>query len=176
MLESSCQRDCSERAKVRCSTWLIGLFIILADQFSKYLTVTYLPVQHHSFQTYPYGGIGVFKNFMGIEFSLNHMTNTGAAWGLLGDHQIPLMVFRICLIMGLLFYLSRSNPYPSWQIPFVMVIAGAASNVIDFFVYGHVIDMFHFVLWGYDFPVFNIADSAISVGIFLLFFLSWIHS
>jgi signal peptidase II len=121
---------------------------------------------------YPYGGIGIFKNLWGIEFSINHMTNKGAAWGLFGHYQLPLLIFRMGLIGGLGVYLFCFNRRFSWQIPLMLILAGAIGNVLDYFLYGHVVDMLHFVLWGYDFPVFNLADSAITIGISSLFLLS----
>lgn len=77
------------------------------------------------------------------------------------------------LIAGLCVYLFCFNRDSSWQIPLILIIAGAVGNVADFFLYGHVVDMLHFVFWGYDFPIFNVADSAISIGIGLLFVISW---
>jgi signal peptidase II len=150
----------------------IGLLILLLDQLSKGLVSHYLPVLDAFLYWYPYGGIGVFKDVGGIEFSINHMTNTGAAWGAFSHYQVPLIVLRMGLIMGLLIYLFYFNRHPLWQIPLLMIIAGAIGNVLDFFIYGHVVDMFHFVFWGMDFPVFNVADSAISIGIGALFFLN----
>lgn len=114
---------------------------------------------------YPYGGIGIFKNFLGIEFSISHQINHGAAWGMLADFQIPLLYLRIALISFLFIYTIFFNTNPKRNIPFVLIIAGATGNVIDYFLYGHVVDMLHFVLWGYDFPVFNLADSAIFIGV-----------
>jgi signal peptidase II len=49
-----------------------------------------------------------------------------------------------------------------------MILAGAVGNVFDCIVYGHVIDMFCFIFWGYIYPVFNIADAAIFCGILML--------
>ncbi len=166
----------SQDAKLSISLVWIGLFVLLMDQVTKGLVYAYLPVLDSSLHWYPYGGIGIFKNFIGLEFSINHMTNTGAAWGVLGNYQLPLIILRIGLIIGLCYYLICCNRETSWQIPLVLIIAGALGNVLDFFIYGHVVDMFHFVLWGYDFPVFNVADSAISIGIALLFLLSWLKA
>ncbi|WP_068471181.1 signal peptidase II [Candidatus Protochlamydia phocaeensis] len=154
----------------------VGLFILLADQLSKFLVYRFIPLMDASTYWYPYGGIGIFRNLWGIEFSINHMTNKGAAWGFLGNYQLPLIVLRIILISGLSIYLFFYNSTRAWQLPLILIIAGAVGNVLDFFIYGHVVDMLHFVLWGYDFPVFNIADSAISIGIGLLFLLSWIKA
>lgn len=151
----------------------LGLGIIFFDQLSKAVTFYFLPVIHSQAYIYPYGGVGIFKNFLGIEFSLNHMTNFGAAWGAFGDYQLALLVFRIVLIAFLIVYLVRFNKEKSWQIPLVLVISGAIGNVIDYFIYGHVIDMFHFIFWGLDYPVFNLADAAISIGIGWLFLMSF---
>ena len=143
----------------------LALFILCLDQITKFMSLTYLPSVEAFPYHYPYGGVGVFRNFLGIEFSLVHMTNRGAAWGVFGDYQLFLIIFRIILISALCLYFFRQRTTIHWKFPFIMVIAGAFGNVLDYFLYGHVIDMIHFVLWGYDFPIFNIADTAISLGI-----------
>jgi signal peptidase II len=159
-------------AKVSDSLLWFGIFVLLFDQLTKALVYAYLPVIDSALYWYPYGGIGIFQNFAGVEFSINHMTNTGAAWGVFGNYQLPLIILRIGLILGLCLYLFYFNRYSSWRLPLILILAGATGNVLDFFIYGHVVDMLHFVIWGYDFPVFNFADSAISIGIGSLFFLS----
>lgn len=127
-----------------------------------------------SFYAYPYGGIPIFKNFLGIEFSISHLTNHGAAWGMLSNYQDLLLIVRIFLIIGMLVYLVYINRIKAWRFPLALMIVGATGNIIDYFIYGHVVDMLHFVLWGYDFPVFNIADSAVTIGVaWLLISSSW---
>ena len=111
---------------------------------------------------------GIFRNFFGIEFSVIHATNTGAAWGMFRNFQIPLLILRMILVIGLLVYLMFWNSQKSWRIPLTLITVGAIGNIIDAFLYGHVIDMFNFVLWGYDYPVFNVADSAIFIGVFMI--------
>lgn len=150
----------------------LGILVFIADFISKYLTNAYLPIMQRNWLWYPYGGIGVFKNFLGIEFSLSHQINRGAAWGMLADYQLPLLYLRIGLIAVLIIYMIFFNKHTNWGIPLALIIAGATGNVIDYFLYGHVVDMLHFVLWGYDFPVFNIADSAIFIGVTLLIIIS----
>lgn len=154
----------------------IFLFVLAVDFASKYLTHTYLPVMNRSWLWYPYGGIPVFKNFFGIEFSVSHQINHGAAWGALSEYQIPLLYLRITLIAILIVYVLWMNKHPNRKIPLALIIAGAIGNVIDYFLYGHVVDMLHFVLWGYDFPVFNLADTAIFLGIVTLMILSSLES
>lgn len=150
-----------------------GLLLIFFDLLSKFLVVQYLPSSDLFIYSYPYGGIPVFKDFLGIQFSINYVANTGAAWGLFGDHQVLLLWARIILISSLLLYLTCFNKQKSWTLPLTFICAGAIANVSDYFFYGHVVDMLHFILWGYDFPVFNIADAAISVGVGLFFIFNW---
>jgi len=152
---------------------VLVVVVFTLDVTSKFLTHHYLPLMTQSLP-YPYGGIGVFENIMGIEFSLSHTTNTGAAWGLFANSQHILIAFRIALVIGLIVYGVGFNKNPTITMPLTLVTTGAACNVLDFFTYGHVVDMFHFVLWGYDYPVFNVADTAIFCGIAWLMIRSFV--
>ncbi len=155
----------------------IALFIFLSstifilDRLIKgYVNLNIMPISM-VFPFYPYGGIGVFQNWWGgIDFSINHVTNTGAAWGFLATFDQWLLILRVALIIGIVAYLFFFNKAKEKQLPFVFILTGAIGNVVDHFVYGHVIDMFHFKFWGYSFAVFNIADIAIFCGVALLFF------
>ena len=152
----------------RWGPWGLGLLVLGADSLTKAWTHQHLPLMSQASPAYPYGGIPIFKNFFGIEFSLSHMINHGAAWGWGGSYQKWLLALRIGLILALFFYVIAYNTKPLLRFPFALILAGAIGNVIDYFIYGHVVDMFHFVLWGYDFPVFNVADSSIFLGILWL--------
>lgn len=151
---------------------MVGLLVLCLDILSKYFVHATLPMMGESLPIYPYGGIPLFQNFLGIEFSITHITNRGAAWGTLGGYQDYLLVARVLLIGAMIVYLTRLKGRPVMQLFLSLVICGALGNVIDYFVYGHVVDMFNFVLWGYPFPVFNVADSAVCVGIFGLIVMS----
>lgn len=153
----------------------LGLSILLLDAVTKYFTQEALPLIAYSDSYYPYGGVGVFENFGGVEFSLVHAINRGAAWGVLSNFQVPLLILRIILVAVLAYFLLFLNKHRLWRLPLTLIVAGATGNIIDYFIYGHVIDMFHFVLWGYSFPVFNVADSAISLGITWMFILSFFN-
>lgn len=146
----------------------IGIWIIVVDFLSKLWVHKMLPLMSYRYPFYPYGGVPVFEDFFGIEFSITHLTNRGAAWGIFGAYQDYLFAFRIVLILGMIIYLFYLNKYSSLGLPLCLVISGALGNVIDYFVYGHVVDMFHFLFWGYSFPVFNVADSAVCLGVIWL--------
>jgi len=155
-------------ARDRRRLWAAGaiaLVVLVIDFLTKAWVHQHLPLMH-THEAFPYGGLPVFKNLFGVEFSISHLTNRGAAWGTLGDYQVPLVAVRIVLILGMIAYLAFFNKRASWTFPLALITAGAIGNVVDYFLYGHVVDMFHFILWGYDFPVFNVADAAVSLGIF----------
>lgn len=116
---------------------------------------------------YPFGGIPIWENVLGVSFSLNFVGNTGAIWGLFQGHAWPLFLFRLLVIAVLAGYLYR-RPKASWGM--WLVVVGAIGNVLDYLFYGYVVDFFHFVLWGYSFPIFNVADSYICLGAISLLF------
>jgi signal peptidase II len=143
--------------------WSVFFFVLVFDAFCKvWVYQSIEPMDYYEY-TYPYGGVDLFSNFLGIEGSLVYAKNTGAAWGLFAGYQIPLLVVRIALIGVLVVsFFSSNRQHP---IAMAMILAGAFGNILDYFFYGHVVDFFHFILWGWDYPVFNIADSAIFLGI-----------
>jgi len=126
---------------------------------------------------YPYGGIGLFRNFLGIEGSITFVSNYGAIWGVLSSYPTLLVAIRIILISVMLFTLVLYTPSkPYLRMAMALLLGGAISNVLDSFIYGYVVDMIHIIFWGFDYPVFNIADSCICIGIFILIIDSLFYS
>lgn len=155
----------------------VGLFsfFLLLDVLTKYYTCLYIPKMSRSHSSFPFGGIGIFGDFFGISFSLNHVENQGAPWGIFSAYSSLLFIARLLIIVALIFYVSYFNHIKARRFPVWLIITGAIGNVIDYVLYGHVIDMFYFVFWGYSYPVFNIADSMICSGIFILVLHSLFH-
>lgn len=149
--------------------FLIALSLLAVDAWLKAYVHSHIPLMNGLQRVYPYGGIPVFKNCMGIQFCIVHVLNTGAAWGMFRSAQELLLLVRVVVILGLLLYLFTSRKTDYVKFCLMLIAAGAIGNVIDSFVYGHVVDMFYFNFWGFSYPVFNIADSAIFLGVALLF-------
>ena len=155
--------------------WAICIFILVlvCDQLSKSWIHNYIPHMLLSSPYYPYGGIGIFEDWGGIQLSITHATNTGAAWGIFNQFPLILVLVRLFVVTCLVIYFLQSKLSELWLIPGALVLAGALGNIIDYFNFGHVVDMFYFRFWGYSYPVFNVADSSIFIGIVLLFFVYW---
>ena len=149
------------------SFFLIFLSIVAFDILSKAHVNYHIPMLNSVFNEYPYGGIAIWQNVFGTNFSINHVTNTGGAWGILSNFSIPLLIVRIGVVSGLIVYLFFYNKKHIYHIPLTMIIAGATGNILDAFIYGHVIDMIHFSYKAHSFPLFNIADSFIFLGVAL---------
>ena len=148
---------------------LLGLFILVIDYFSKVSVYSHIPYYGAAASIYPYGGIGIFQGILwGIDFSINLVFNKGAALGILSQYQDLLLYFRMVLILAMLIYLLFFNRVAARSYFLTFVLAGAVGNVIDYYKYGFVIDFFHFNFWGYTYPLFNVADMAICIGIILL--------
>lgn len=101
-------------------------------------------------------------------FSLDHRWNKGISWGLFSssDSHVILLGVSFVLVLILLGWLLRAS---SWgRIGLSLMIAGALGNVWDRIADGAVFDFLH-VHWGrWSFPVFNIADTLISVGVLVM--------
>jgi len=150
--------------------FVIFALILFIDFTTKYWVAHHLPIiQPHV--GYPFGGIGIFQSSL-ITFSIVHTTNTGIAWGMLADFQTALLIFRILITAGIITYLAFFKPSKHLQIPLTLIAAGACGNIVDYFIYGHVIDMFYFIFYRYSYPIFNIADASIFCAVAYLIFTS----
>lgn len=138
------------------------------DAALKYWVDQHLTSIHYSSPFYPFGGIEVFQDFLGIDFSINKASNTGGAWGIFSSFPKALLIARIGIILSLLIYAIFFNKDRRRDLSFMLVLTGAAANIGDTFIYGSVVDMFHFVLWGYSFPIFNVADMLIFFGVSIM--------
>ncbi len=133
------------------------LFTLLSDQFSKLLVIKNL-VLGESINILPF-------------FNIVRVQNKGVTFGLLSGTLQPI-VFIILSLIVVAFLIDYARKNKNYR-PFIgMIIGGALGNVIDRIVHGSVVDFLDFHLGSYHWPAFNIADSAIVMGVFVLFFIS----
>ena len=134
---------------------MVILVLILLDQFSKYLVVTNIGL-HLSIEIIP--------DF----FELTYVRNTGMGFSLLeGALNLFYIVTPFAII--LLAYLLYKDRHTKWynQLSFLLMIGGAIGNYIDRLRLGYVIDFLSFDIFSYHFPIFNLADTFLTVGVAL---------
>lgn len=139
--------------------WLaLAALLVAADQFAKFAAVHYLAVNKAVAVT-PF-------------FNLVLVYNSGAAFSILSDAAGWQRLLFIAIAMGAavwIVYLLRKYPHHRlFALALSLVLAGAVGNVIDRIWIGAVIDFLDFHAFGYHWPAFNVADSAITCGAALL--------
>src|SRR5262249_23999147 len=112
---------------------------------------------------------------LGQFLELAYVQNSGVAFSLLSSDSIKFLFIAIAIgVIGYLYWRNRDDGSLLLKFSFGLVVGGAIGNLIDRFRLGYVVDFIHFHIPGrFEFAVFNVADSAISIGVVLLAFLLW---
>ena len=131
-----------------------SFLVLAADQISKYMVRANMR---------PYESIPVIKNI----FHLTYVNNTGAAFSMLRGKILFFTVFSSAVIIALVYALIKLPLEKRIRLLLALIIGGATGNLIDRVRFGYVVDFLDFRVW----PVFNIADCAIVVGVAILAFI-----
>jgi signal peptidase II len=104
--------------------------------------------------------------------SLIYIGNTGSAFGLLANQAFLIIIISIAGLLFILLFLRYLSPASTLSIVSIgLILGGAVGNLIDRLRFGYVTDFIYFRLWGnFHWPAFNIADAAITVGVFVLIY------
>jgi signal peptidase II len=135
-------------------TVVLIVSILILDRVTKITAEFLLPL---------HGSVPVIKGF--FHFTLVH--NTGAAFGLFRNLVLQLVLATGFVLFFLWFSLMKAHRTPglaAYRLPLCLVFGGALGNLVDRVFLGYVIDFLDFRIW----PVFNIADSVITIGAVLL--------
>ena len=133
--------------------FVLSLLVLLLDQASKAWMMRFLETT----PSYP---------IVPDVFHLTLVKNTGVAFGMLKGYSIPVTAGTLVLVVGLFWSLIRQVEARGglFIFSFSLVLGGAVGNLADRFRFGGVIDFLDFRVW----PVFNVADSCITVGAALI--------
>ncbi len=126
---------------------IILTVIVVLDQISKYLVTSALRL-HES--------VPVINGI----FHLTVVHNRGAAFGLLKNQVYLFILTAFAAILLIFFHLRKHTGVSAYTVGLSLILAGAVGNLIDRLRFGYVLDFLDFRVW----PVFNVADSAITVG------------
>lgn len=134
---------------------IVTIVLVLVDQFTKYLTVTNLAL---------YETIEFIPRFM----SFTYIQNEGAAWSILEGQMWFFYLVTIIVSAVLIYFIySEGKKDKIYGTILAIILGGTLGNFIDRLFYQYVIDMIkvEFI----SFPVFNLADSFLTIGVILLF-------
>ena len=135
-------------------TYIIAVLVIIFDILSKNFIEGNASL--HSFE--------VIKNF----FYITYVKNTGMAWSLLNNQTLLLTIISAVVVIFIVYYICTNKLNTMYKVIYGLILGGAIGNLYDRIMFQYVRDFLDFYIFGYNFPVFNIADSALTIGIFLL--------
>lgn len=135
--------------------YIITLVIFILDQITKSLISTYLKLNE---------SIEIIKDF----FYIRYINNKGASWGILENNRILLIGLSIIAIIMIIRYSYSFKKTKLNTYGFGLLLGGILGNLSDRLIFGYVKDFLDFIIFRYDFPVFNIADISIVIGVILL--------
>jgi signal peptidase II len=151
-----------ESALYRAAYFIVSLAVLLLDQWTKGIITRTFDV-HQS--TTVVGGL----------FDLTYVRNSGAAFGLFAsvDSSIKAVILNSVAVLVFIvvsaYALRSSHKSVRLQVGFALILGGAIGNLMDRVRFGYVVDFLDFSISGHHWPAFNVADSAICVGVGLLF-------
>ena len=140
---------------------IISGSMIVLDQYTKFMVTLHIPLNY---------SVQVVEGF----FNLTHIRNSGVAFGLFADQQYEykalmfITISTIAIMAILVIFHQNPKSKKLVQMGLILIFSGAIGNLIDRTLHGEVIDFVDFVVNGHHFPAFNIADSCITIGVFLM--------
>ena len=134
----------------------LACIVLMIDQFIKVLIRTKMQLNQV---------VIIIPKF----FSIHYLKNTGAAFSILRDNTIILIIISVAMIYLINRFIEKEKKLSERQKIYIgILLGGIFGNLIDRIAYRGVIDYLSFTFFGYNFPVFNLADIGITVGVFLL--------
>lgn len=134
---------------------LICVITLFLDQISKSIISAFFEIGQ---------SFTLIKNF----FSITYINNYGAAWNIFENQNIFLIILSLIALIIIYRYMYVFKTNKKNNLAFGLALAGITGNLIDRVLFGYVRDFLDFNIFGYDYPVFNIADIAVVFGVILL--------
>ncbi|OKL37198.1 signal peptidase II [Domibacillus mangrovi] len=137
--------------------YVLTLLVILLDQWTKWLIVASMEM-------------GESVKVMNDIFHITSHRNRGAAWGMLEGQFWLFYIITAVVVVALVYFMqTEAKGKPLMKTSLAILLGGAIGNFIDRLFRGEVVDFIQTFIFGYHFPIFNIADAALTIGVLLLF-------
>lgn len=136
----------------------VSIILVIIDQVIKYIVMNYMHL-HES--------ITLIQNF----FKITYAQNTGAAWSIFSGNRLLLILIAFLSLWLLYHYCLKERKLNALEITtYGLLIGGIIGNLLDRIIHGFVIDYLDFQIFSYDYPIFNLADICIVLGVILLIY------
>ena len=139
--------------------YIIAFFFFMFDFFSKMIITNTISLNK---------SIKVIDNF----FYLTYTKNTGAAWSILKDQRILLLIISVFVLFIINKIMNKEELSKVESLSYGMIIGGIVGNLVDRLFFSGVIDFLDFKIFGYNYPIFNFADTFIVIGVLLMIYLT----
>ncbi|MDD3048614.1 MAG: signal peptidase II [Bacilli bacterium] len=137
---------------------LFSLIVVLVDQLTKWLVTANISVNSN---------VVIIKNFL----NFTNVGNDGAAWNIFSGSRWFLVCVSILAVFAIIKYIILDLKISKVElVGYFLLLGGIVGNLIDRIFRGSIVDFIDINLFGYHYPVFNIADSCIIVGTILIVF------
>ncbi|RCW70783.1 signal peptidase II [Saliterribacillus persicus] len=137
--------------------YVLAIIVIIFDQISKALIVSRMALGE---------SIEMIENV----FYITSHRNTGAAWGIFAGQMTFFYIITVIVVAFIIYYIQKyAKDSKTLGVGLGLVLGGAIGNFIDRLFRKEVVDFFDIYIGTYDYPIFNIADSALVTGVILIF-------
>lgn len=136
--------------------YVVAGIVIFIDQLTKWLVVQMMEVGEH---------IPIIADV----FYLTSHRNRGAAWGILQGQMWFFYIVTVLVIAFIIYYMQKyahESKLIGWSLAFIL--GGAVGNFVDRVMRKEVVDFLDFYIGSYNYPIFNIADSALVIGVIVM--------
>lgn len=135
---------------------LISMLCLFIDQITKLLVTSNFQLNK---------SIVLIDSF----FNLTYVRNEGAAWSIFSGNRLFLILIGFLAIFLIYKYFIKDKSLKKIEIiTYGLLLGGIIGNLIDRIIFGYVIDFLDFLIFGYNFPVFNLADTFIVISVLLI--------
>jgi signal peptidase II len=143
--------------------YLLALVVFAIDQMTKWLIVKNMELG----QTIP---------IIDEIFYITSHRNRGAAFGILQNQRFFFIIITVIVVGAVVYYMQKHASDKFLKFALALVLGGAIGNFSDRLLRGEVVDFLDVYIGSYDFPIFNVADSALVIGVGLIFIQSFMES
>ena len=148
--------DHGSKFLIRVKYYILSIFVIFLDQGSKFLTKHYMDLYES-------------KEVLGDYLKYTYIRNPGMAFGIQIGNKTLFTIFSIIASVVIFIYLLKTRGNEKYiKLSLSLILGGAIGNLIDRISYGSVVDFIDVGIGNLRWPIFNVADSAVTVGMVIL--------